>query len=308
MISVPAIPVVPTGSERPVWSVMIPVHNCAALLEHCLAGVVAQLGERDDVEIVVIDDMSSDDPGHVVSRVGGENVRYVRLDEAHGAIGNFNECLRRSRGQYVHVLHGDDGVLDGFYSAMEDALERGADTAVCRTRYMDDSGSALRDTRSERSPSGYWVHALEALAVSNRVRPSGIVTRRQEYEAIGGFRSDLPHAADWEMWARLAAHGRIWFVDEVLSEYRVHDAQDTATRTVTGVNIAERLEAIDHISQHLPAERQLRLRRKAFAYSAVFAARTSIRYTRGRQWNPALAQFRAALTCVQRTLAAEARR
>ena len=37
-------------------------------------------------------------------------------------------------------------------------------------------------------------------------RPAGIVVRRRAYERLGGFRTDLPHAADWEMWTRLAAN------------------------------------------------------------------------------------------------------
>jgi glycosyltransferase involved in cell wall biosynthesis len=292
-------PVEPSSAERPTWSVMIPVHNCAALLEHALGEVVAQLGDRDDAEIVVVDDMSTDNPKEVVERLGGDAVRYVALSEPHGAIRNFNACVGLSRGRLVHLLHGDDGVLPGFYEAMETPLlAGGAAAGVCRTRYVDDRGEPTVTTRSETSPSGWWNDAQATLAVSNRVRPAGIVVARDTYEAIGGYRTDLPHAADWDMWVRIAAHGPIWFVDEVLSLYRVHDGSDTTERMRTGENIKERIEAIDIVAASTPPEIRSRARRQALGYAAVYAMRTGLRRARRRDLAAAFAQCRAATSCV----------
>ena len=50
---------------------LIPIHNCADYLARALPEVIAQLGERDDAEIIVVDDSSTDDPGSVVERLGG---------------------------------------------------------------------------------------------------------------------------------------------------------------------------------------------------------------------------------------------
>ena len=299
--SVPAVPVVddPSAAERPTWSVMIPVHNCAGFLEPALGEVVAPLGDRADVEIVVVDDMSTDDPEDVVERVGGGIVRYVALPEAHGAIRNFNACVNLTRGRFVHLHHGDDGILPGFYAAMEEALASGeAAAAVCRTRYVDDRGTPTVTTRSECSPSGWWRDAIPTLAVSNRVRPTGIVVTRETYEAIGGYRTDLPHAADWDMWMRVAAHGPVWFVDEVLSLYREHDGSDTADRIRTGENIRERIEAIDIVAASTPPEIRSKARRRALAYAAVYAARTGAQRLRRRDLRAAVAQWRAAFACL----------
>ena len=131
----------------------------------------------------------------------------------------------------MHLLHGDDMVLPGFYPAMEQALaDPTAVAAVCRAQDVDAHSSPTYITRSYRQGTGVWMNALDALAVSNRVRAPGIVVRRAAYERVGGYRTDLPHAADWEMWARLAAHGPVVFVDQVLACYRRHDTSDTSTR------------------------------------------------------------------------------
>jgi glycosyltransferase involved in cell wall biosynthesis len=297
---VPEIARIPavTAANRPRWSVVIPVHNCADYLAQALPEVVTQLGDRDDAEIIVVDDSSSDDPASVVERLGAGRVQY-RPNPAHlGAIGTFNRCLELATGDLVHLLHGDDAVLPGFYTAMEQAL---ADpmpvAAVCRVRDIDAHNRPTYITRSYRKGTGVWEDALDAFAVSNRVRTPGIVVRRAAYEQVGGYRTDLPHAADWEMWTRLAAHGRIMFVDQVLACYRRHDTSDTSARVRTGTNVRERVMAIGVLSGHVPPNRRGRARRRALAYSIVFATRTALSLVRAGKWSAAGRQGREAVRC-----------
>jgi hypothetical protein len=96
------------------------------------------------------------------------------------------------------------------------------------------------------------------------------------------------------MWARLAASGSIWFVDEVLARYRVHDASDTSQRIRTGANIRERDEAIEVIAALVPDSQRSRLVRRATAYSSVFALRTAGRLLRAGKGRSAIAQVGAA--------------
>lgn len=282
------------SDEAPRWSVVIPVHNCADLLEVALGSVLDQVGGRSDVEIIVVDDGSVDHPETVVAALDPVGrVRFERNDVALGAVANFNRCLRSTSGELVHLLHGDDLVRDGFYDAMASAFDHtGVIAAVCRTQYVDDAGAPGATTRSERNGTGRWTDAAETLAISNRIRPAAIVVRREAYERVGGFREDLPHAADWEMWMRLAVNGDIWFVDEALAGYRVHDASDTAARVRSGTNIRERRDAIRIVAGQLPEEHRRRAIRKALVYSAAFAARSSVAALRRRDLGTARAQLR----------------
>jgi glycosyltransferase involved in cell wall biosynthesis len=277
---------------------MIPVHNCAGYLAAALPEVLDQLAERDDAEIVVVDDASRDDPAAVVERLGHGRVAY-RPNPTHlGAIGTFNRCVQLATGELVHLLHGDDAVLPGFYAAMEQALaDPTALAAVCRVRDVDAQGRPSYLTRSYRTGTGVWPDALDALAVSNRVRTPGIVVRRASYELVGGYRTDLPHAADWEMWVRLAANGPIVFVDQVLADYRRHDASDTSTLVRTGANVRERVTAIGVVSGHVAPERRGRTTRRALAYSVVFATRSALSLVKAREWSGAGRQLIEAARC-----------
>jgi glycosyltransferase involved in cell wall biosynthesis len=287
-----------TAVDRPRWSVVIPVHNCADYLAQALPEVLAQLGERGDAEVIVVDDASTDEPGRVVERLGRDRVSF-RPNPTHlGAIGTFNRCLELATGELVHLLHGDDLVLPGFYRAMEAALvDETAVAAVCRVQDVDADGAPTYVTRSYRAGTGIWPDALDVLAVSNRVRAPGIVVRRAAYEEVGGYRTDLPHAADWEMWTRLAARGPVVFVDDVLAGYRRHDASDTSVRARTGENIRERVTAIGVVTAHVPASRRTRVARRAMAYAVVFATRTTLASARAGRWSAAQRQGREAVRC-----------
>lgn len=299
MLEIPPVPGAPPD-RRLTWSVMIPVHSCAEYLAQALPEVLAQLGERDDVEVVVVDDASADDPAAVVGRLGRGRVQ-LRPNPAHlGAVATFNRCLALASGELVHLLHGDDVVLPGFYRAMEDAFaEPSVVAALCRTRDIDAAGAPTRTSRSYRSGTGVWSGGLESLAVSNRVRAPGIVVRGSAYERLGGYRADLPHAADWDMWTRLAAHGPVVFVDEVLACYRRHAASDTSTRVQTGENVRERVIAIGVVLGYLPARRRGRLGRRALAYAAVFALRTALRQARAGRLPSAARQAREGFRCLR---------
>lgn len=284
-----------------VWSVVIPVHNCAGYLAEALPEVVAQLGDRDDAEIVVIDDCSSDDPEDVVRRLGGGRVRYLANEQQRGAIGTFNRAVEVSRGELVHLLHGDDLVLPGFYRTMQAALDGSpAVAAMCRTLDIDAEGRPLHESRRYRVGTGVWTGAFDAMATSNRVRAPAIVVRRSTYDRIGLFRTDLPHAADWEFWSRVTAAGPLVFVDEILTKYRRHAGSDTASRVRTGANVQERVTALGLITESVPVARRRKVIRRGLAYAAVFAARSALKLGRQRQWRIAAVQLREALRCVAR--------
>lgn len=189
-------------------------------------------------------------------------------------------------------------MLAGFYQAMEKALsDPAAVAAVCRVQDVDADNAATSVTRSYRTGTGVWTNALNMLAVSNRVRAPGIVVRRSAYEQVGHFRSDLPHAADWEMWTRLAAHGTVVFVDEVLACYRRHAGSDTSARARSGATIRERVTAIGVIGGHVPPGRRARTTRRGLAYAIVFAARTALSSLRKGDWSAAGRKGREALRC-----------
>jgi glycosyltransferase involved in cell wall biosynthesis len=294
------IPPVADGAPRPLWSVMIPTFECARYLRTTLESVLAQAPGPDVMQIEVVDDHSTgDDPRAVVEEAGRGRVAFHRQTENVGHVRNFETCLRRARGHLVHLLHGDDFVLDGFYDALGSALvahpEVGA--AFCRQIYVDEDGRRTDTSPLERERSGALDGWLERIASEQRILTPSIVVRRAVYERLGGFDRRLVCAEDWEMWVRIAAHFPVWYEAEPLAAYRIHSASNTGRHVRSGEDIRYTRMAIQLFEPYLPSDRARRLARTAKRTYAVSALRTARAMLAAGDVRGAAAQCREALRC-----------
>lgn len=294
----PTIPPVPPGTARPRWSVMIPTYNCAGFVEQALTSVLAQAPGPDTMQIEVVDDNSSDDPQATIARVGGQRVGFHRQPRNLGVSRNLTDCIRHARGEIVHILHGDDAVLPGFYIAMDRAFTAHPDlgAAFCRQIFMDSQGRRHGISPLELGSSGVLPDAAAHLAAEQRIMTPSICVRREAYERLGGFLDSLVCAEDWEMWVRIAASYSIWYESEPLALYRMHDDSNTGRHVRTGEDIVYTAQAIDLIVKHLPPDRAASVAaraRRTYAHSALVIAERA--FLRGDAVT-ARAQLRGALT------------
>ncbi|MEX0601539.1 MAG: glycosyltransferase, partial [Rhodothermales bacterium] len=289
----------PTDVHRPLWSVMIPTYNCARYLRETLKSVMAQDPGPDRMQIEVVDDHSTlDDPEVVVAEWAGR-VAFVRQPENVGHTENFSTCLRRARGELIHLLHGDDVVLTGFYRQMERAFQQNGriGAAFCRHIFIDGEGRWKGISPLEQRATGELENGLERLASEQRVVTPSMVVKRDVYEALGGFDDRLICSEDWEMWVRVAAHYPVWYEIEPLAMYRMHDASNTGRHIRSGEDITFTYRAIEMFIPYLPDSMASRVGRAAkitYAHAALRMARQV--YAAGDA-AAAGAQIRAALAC-----------
>jgi glycosyltransferase involved in cell wall biosynthesis len=293
----PRVPPVPPEVARPLWSVMIPTFNCAGYLGETLRSVFAQDPGSDVMQIEVIDDHSTDDPETVVQKLGNGRARFYRQPKKVGITQNFYTCIARSRGRLVHLLHGDDRVLDGFYARMQEAFANRPQigAAFCRHFFIDSKGETLSTSALEQPRSGILDNWLERLAEEQRIMTPSIVVRREAYEALGTFDSRLVCAEDWEMWVRIAARYPVWYEPEPLASYRMHQSSNTGRHVHTAEDIRYTRLAIDMFKSYLPTDRAASITRRArtvYALSAIGNARS---LWRGQDRTGAVAQLREAL-------------
>lgn len=274
---------VPPGLPQPFWSVMIPAYNCGSYLEQTLRSVLAQDPGLERMQIEVIDDASTDrDLEKLVSDVGAGRIAYFRQSRNVGHIANFHTALQRSRGQVIHLLHGDDMVEPGFYAALEPAFEdETIGAAFCASRFMDENGGDTGTTvDDELRLAGPVADRLDWLASEQRIMTPSIVVRRSVYEVLGGFDRRIKTAEDWEMWVRIAAHYSIWYDPRPLARYRIHSQSHTGRHARSGEDLASSRMAIDIFSKYLPADERHRITRRArsaYSQSGLRAARRFIR-------------------------------
>jgi glycosyltransferase involved in cell wall biosynthesis len=288
------------NDHRPFWSVMIPTYNCANFLVETLKSVLAQDPGIEEMQIEVVDDCSTkDDPEAIVREIGQGRVSFFRQPKNGGATANFNTCIERAKGQWVHILHGDDTVLPGFYSSLRTGIEQDSTIGAAITRYMhvDEKGNWIRLSYLERETPGpiwdYW----QTLGCISHVMTPCIVVNRSVYERIGGFNTELIHAADWEMWRRISAYYPYWFEPAALACYREHPASDTSRLIRTGANILDVSKSIEIAESYLPQPIVTELSNRAREINTDLAFDIVTQMLNKRDLYAAACQIQAGLKC-----------
>lgn len=145
-------------------SIIIPVHNEEAALPRCLDSVLA--GRHADVEVIVVDDGSSDGSGAILDAYAGRDARVRPIHQANAGVSAArNAGLAAATGKYVQFVDSDDWIEAEMTGTLLGHLEReNADLAACgwKTIYADAPGAAPR--WSGRFPSGGLATGADYLA------------------------------------------------------------------------------------------------------------------------------------------------
>lgn len=249
MKPIPSIAAVASPENRPLWSVMIPVYRPnQSFLEETVESVLRQDPGDIRMQIEIVDDHSPDDVAERVAAGTQGRVGLFRRPSNTGMAGNWNMCLERARGFWVHVLHQDDLVLPGFYQKLSEAIEAHPTLGAAYVQHYLIDGAGDRKRLMSQNPAGIagivdeW---LEYVFVQLSFQTPSVVVRRAVYEDLGGFRKDLRYALDWDMWKRIAASYPIWFEPEPLACYRRHAAGASMDFFASGGNMQEVRQSIE---------------------------------------------------------------
>ena len=294
----PTIDPVPPGVERPFWSVMIPSYNADGMLEETLRSVLDQDPGADQMQVAVVDDASpgADRAAEIVDRLGGGRVEFHRAAENLGLAGNWNRCIVLARGRWVHLLHQDDLIAPGFYERLGAAAAEWPDLAAafCRHRIIDERGRELRVSAPERDEAGALDGWLTDMATGQRVQCPAIAVARSTYEQVGGFRFDLRYSLDWEMWARAASAGPVWYEPAILASYREHVANETSRLVRCGSDLADMERGLELILRLHPEADRPALRRRAGRFLGIMAMAGAGALMRDGHWPAGLRRVAAA--------------
>lgn len=235
---------------------MLPTYEPDGKLARALRSVLDQARSPDAMQIMVVDDGSrSGLVREIVEQTDpAGRVELVEQPRRLGLGGNWNRAIGLARGELVHLLHQDDYVLPGFYDRMEAAFRQRPEIgmAFCRTRLVDATDRAIRTTSRQQWTSGVLANWLPRIAERQRVQTPSVVVARGTYETLGGFRTDLQLALDWEMWVRIASRFPVWYDPRPLAAYRRHAANETARLHASGAAWPDLARAIQINADSLP--------------------------------------------------------
>lgn len=218
MVAVPASPT--SALDAPTVSAIITSYNYGRFLSAAIDGVLAQT--YPNVEVVVVDDGSTDNTRTVVAAYASRGVGYVYQDNR--GPGPARNCgLRETSGPIVAFCDADDVWLPDKIATQVAHLQRHPEVGLV-TAHAFACDESLRPTSVVHAARGDAAYVFEALLVRNIVlNPTCVLARRSVLESVDGF-SDLPRWEDWDTWLRVAKHFPIGFVDQPVALVRRHDA------------------------------------------------------------------------------------
>ena len=201
----------------PLVSVVIPTYNSAQYVTAAVDSVLQQ--SFTDVEVLVIDDGSTDDTCAVLSRYKPP-VRYHYQPNSGVSVAR-NRGIAESTGKYVAFLDADDTWFSAKLERQLDVMAQSPGFGLCYTgfRFVDNAMRPLRDFYPRQ-----FEDALAGLLFEGNIVSSicTVVTERALFEQVGGFDPGLSQCADWDMWVRLARKTRFLALNELLVTYRQH--------------------------------------------------------------------------------------
>ena len=235
------------------FSVFIPVWNDARWLPGVIDSLLAQTHQ--DWELIIGDNVSTDDIADVMARYDDPRIRYHRWQEHIDYAGNANRTLGLCRFEWLQYLSADDRLLPTCLERMAEQVEEA--TAAGRRLSMVLTGCGRFDEQgrpAEHVYYGSWrINELESgimepaewlRSVATPGAPpwniGSLAISEDVYRIMGGFyREEIGLTVDLEMATRAAAYGPVAYVAEPLLHFTVRG--DSITPSLARQNLGRRV-------------------------------------------------------------------
>ena len=211
-------------------TIAIPTFNRSRYIDKAIESVLEQTYQ--DFELLVIDNASTDNTEDVVHSFVDKRIRYVKNEKNIGIIGNWNKCVQLSSGKYLTIL-GDDDILSNRFLKESMAVNNSHPTVgftFAHCNKIDETGNFIKRWGYDFTPAGliegldYLFYTLDYEACLTN--SSTVLLKKEVFNSLEGFRIEFArNVFDFNMWIRIASLYDIFFINEVLCDYRIHDNQ-----------------------------------------------------------------------------------
>jgi glycosyltransferase involved in cell wall biosynthesis len=232
---------------------VVPCYRYGHFLRECVESALAQAGT--DIRILIIDDASPDNTAEIATDLSKESSRvtFVRHVTNKGHIATYNEGIEWASADYYMILSADDYLLPGALYRSTKLLEAHPALGFAFGRAItlidgfgpDSTGPGDCEAACRIMPGLDFIRLSGA---RNIVPTPTAVVRTELQKRVGGYRSELPHSGDMELWFRLAAHSSVGILGSAQAVYRRHSNNMSLLYTTNSSlpDLQHRKAAIDY--------------------------------------------------------------
>jgi glycosyltransferase involved in cell wall biosynthesis len=201
-------------ANAPLVSVITPTYNRADYLPETIESVLSQ--DYPKIEYIVLDDGSKDHTLEVLKKYEGKII--IETHANMGETETVNKGFRMAKGEFICVVNSDDPILPGAITKMISALMAEPDALAAYPDWVE-IDPLSRPVKEMRLPD-YDIYNM--LNDFNVVMGPGNIFRRAVLEKYGFRDTKRRYTGDLEFWFRLASHGKLLHVPEILATHRTH--------------------------------------------------------------------------------------
>src|SRR5262245_27684083 len=206
--------------STPGVSVIIPTHNRAHFLPTALRSVLDQTFQ--DLEIMVVDDASTDGTPGIRQQFQDPRIHWLRHDSNRGGAAARNTGIANSRGEYIAFLDDDDEWHpEKLARQIEVMRKRPAEIAAVYTGYpaADRATGHVRGRMTPRRRGDLQAYLLKSNPIGGT---SSVLLRRACQALVGLFDETLPSFQDRDLWIRISREFHFDYVEQPLLNYFSH--------------------------------------------------------------------------------------
>lgn len=203
------------SNTAPIFSVIVPLYNKEREVESTLRSVLAQTYQP--LEIVVVDDGSTDRSAEIVESLGSPLIRLIRQSNA-GECAARNRAMSEARGEWFALLDADDEWKPEFLEEVAAMIEEWPDCGIYSTAFdiVSPTGRVRGNCPTQRGVvENFWRESMTRYVTI----PSATVLSRKAVEQLGGFPEGMKMGGDQWMWIKLASHYGVCFSPRALCDY-----------------------------------------------------------------------------------------
>jgi glycosyltransferase involved in cell wall biosynthesis len=298
-------------------TVVMPVYNAEAYVEMAVRSALAS--DLRELEVIVVDDGSTDRSAEIVANIKDPRVVTVSLRPSGGPSRPRNVGIARARAPYVAFLDADDLIKPDKLSAAVHVLDRHPEAGFAFADFesIDEGGTVVRSstiadfavfrTLPRKPLGGNWhlipqAQLAHGLLYENFIGTSGVVLRKQLLAELGPFDESIAYSEDRDLWFRLAHRCAALYWNHVGHSYRARPGSLThgpaaarnARQRITVLqreknrwrdrparSQLDRLIAENYVAIGYEERRRRRRLRSMAMFAVAFATSPDVRWLRG---------------------------